>query len=493
MNEDLEPIQLSSIARWQEQVAESPELDPLGSNEPEVRSKFPFDEKLNQKIALWQGDLIRLEADAIVNSTNESLSDRSGLCGEIFRAAGPELAAEVSRLEGCRTGESKATKGYALPARFVVHTVGPRYNVKYRTAAENALHNCYRSSLQVAVENQMTSVAFCVVNSVKRGYPREDGAHIALRTVRRFLEHFGETLDLVVFSVNNEQDFDIYNRILPLYFPRSFQEETDAIELLPSDTGNAMGETVIEERKIRIGGIPGEEDAVEQAPVTFNDDDIKSFASSMESDPDERRRQERARKTPDQLEDEEVDLMYSHILRRVQSEDLTDVARRNVIYQSGVDAAGRPIIVLVGMHMPMYTDTAMLERIMLYSVKLLDPIASSQEFVMVYLHANTPSKQQPEMGYMKQLYRIWKRKYTHNMTRMFIVHPTFWFKVSISIMKPFLADTFTEKWVFIDRLPELFEYLDHEQTKLPDQIYHYDHVQNGVPYNPDNNPANEGL
>ena len=213
-------VPLASLERWYTGGASAPvNDDPLGSNVPEKRSPFPFDPVIAAKIVLWQGNLVRLEADAIVNSTNESLSDRSGLCGDIFRCAGPELAVEVAKLEGCRTGESKATKGYSLPARyvvaavaaaaqsrtcsqnkhirtyphvrislcvcvcsFVIHTVGPRYNVKYKTAAENALHSCYRSCLQVAVENELHSVGFCVVNSIKRGYPREDGAHIALRT-----------------------------------------------------------------------------------------------------------------------------------------------------------------------------------------------------------------------------------------------------------------------------------------------------------------------
>ena len=102
--------------------------------------------------------------------------------------AGPELHQECMTLEGCRTGEAKLSKGYGLAAAHVIHTVGPRYNVKYRTAAENALHSCYRNVLQVAKENKIRAVAFCCVNSERKGYPPEDAVHIALRTVRRFLE-----------------------------------------------------------------------------------------------------------------------------------------------------------------------------------------------------------------------------------------------------------------------------------------------------------------
>ena len=128
-------VPLASLERWYTGGASAPvNDDPLGSNVPEKRSPFPFDPVIAAKIVLWQGNLVRLEADAIVNSTNESLSDRSGLCGDIFRCAGPELAVEVAKLEGCRTGESKATKGYSLPARYVVAAVAVAQS---RTCSQN--------------------------------------------------------------------------------------------------------------------------------------------------------------------------------------------------------------------------------------------------------------------------------------------------------------------------------------------------------------------
>ena len=85
-----------------------------------------------------------------------------------------------------------------LPCKRLIHTVGPRYNDKYKTAAENALHNCYRNALRVMVENKLNTVAFSCAYTVNKGYPRKDAAHIAIRTVRRFLEHWGEDIDLVV-------------------------------------------------------------------------------------------------------------------------------------------------------------------------------------------------------------------------------------------------------------------------------------------------------
>lgn len=95
-----------------------------------------------------------------------------------------------------------------------------------------------------------------MINSEKRGYPPENGAHIAIRTVRRFLERFGEDIDLVIFCMDRDEDIVLYSSVLPLYFPRSSEEQSKVSELLPADTGNETGETVIEERKIRINATP---------------------------------------------------------------------------------------------------------------------------------------------------------------------------------------------------------------------------------------------
>ena len=128
---------------------EPPQFDP---------PRFPCDAELNRKIILWQGDVRRLDVDAVVNETNESLRDRSGLSGALFAAAGPDLDFECAHTEGCRTGDAVLTKAGALRASYVIHTVGPRYNKKYHTAAENALHNCYRSVMRVCIEQKLRSM-----------------------------------------------------------------------------------------------------------------------------------------------------------------------------------------------------------------------------------------------------------------------------------------------------------------------------------------------
>src|SRR5882724_8076380 len=100
----------------------------------------------------------------------------------------------TEKLKVCKTGDAKLTKGYDLPARYVIHTVGPKYNAKYHTAAENALYNCYAKVLQISRDNGFKSLALTPINTQNRGYPRQSAAHIALRVVRRFLEHYTHSI-----------------------------------------------------------------------------------------------------------------------------------------------------------------------------------------------------------------------------------------------------------------------------------------------------------
>jgi len=164
------------------------------------------------KLELLQGDITEQNTDAIVNAANRSLLGGGGVDGAIHRAAGPGLLAECSTLGGCQTGEAKITKGYRLKARHVVHTVGPIYHSEKKRAPE-LLASCYRRSLEVASQNNLRSVAFPSISTGAYGYPLEEGAPIALRTVIDYLENHPD-IQLVRFVLFGKEAYEAYEEAL---------------------------------------------------------------------------------------------------------------------------------------------------------------------------------------------------------------------------------------------------------------------------------------
>ena len=155
------------------------------------------------RIETVQGDITREQVDAIVNAANHSLLGGGGVDGAIHRAAGPELLAECKKLNGCDTGDAKVTRGYGLPARHVIHTVGPVYSESGPNAARR-LASCHRRSLELAIEHGFKSVAFPAISCGVYGYPVEEAARIAANTVVEFArEHPG--LELVRFVLFDER------------------------------------------------------------------------------------------------------------------------------------------------------------------------------------------------------------------------------------------------------------------------------------------------
>lgn len=156
------------------------------------------------------GDITKLSVDAIVNAANSSLLGGGGVDGAIHAAAGKELLKECKALNGCNTGEAKLTKGYNLPAKYIIHTVGPIWYGGNQDEYD-FLTNCYINSLQIAIDNKFKSIAFPSISTGIYGYPIELASEIAISTVTSLLDN-NSTVEKVIFVCFGSKDYEVYKR-----------------------------------------------------------------------------------------------------------------------------------------------------------------------------------------------------------------------------------------------------------------------------------------
>lgn len=167
---------------------------------------------IDKRIGLIDGDITVQQVDAIVNAANNSLLGGGGVDGAIHRAAGPQLLSACRALNGCRTGEAKITQGYRLPAKYVIHTVGPVWRGG-KNNEDQLLRNCYENSLKLAVQHGTTSIAFPSISTGVYGFPIERASRIAVNTTQAFLAQ-NETLERVLFVCFGPHDYQVYQKTL---------------------------------------------------------------------------------------------------------------------------------------------------------------------------------------------------------------------------------------------------------------------------------------
>ncbi|HEY8324088.1 MAG: O-acetyl-ADP-ribose deacetylase [Ktedonobacterales bacterium] len=163
---------------------------------------------LDERMSIVLGDITNLRVDAIVNAANSSLLGGGGVDGAIHRAAGPQLVAECRTLGGCPTGEARITRGYRLPARLVIHTVGPVWNGGGR-GEDEALARCYRNSLALASQHGVHTIAFPAISTGVYGFPLERATAIAIREARAYLRSHAE-IERVMFVCFGAHARDVY-------------------------------------------------------------------------------------------------------------------------------------------------------------------------------------------------------------------------------------------------------------------------------------------
>uniref|UniRef100_A0A673W338 Ganglioside induced differentiation associated protein 2 n=1 Tax=Salmo trutta TaxID=8032 RepID=A0A673W338_SALTR len=468
-------VEVQTLSTWERQTdpeGEKEEYNDSLVSQQAFLSPFPYREDINRKIVLYNGDVALLNCTAIVNTSNETLTDKNPISESIHTYAGPELRDEMLKLKGCRTGEAKMTKGFNLAARFIIHTVGPKYKTKYRTAAENSLYNCYRNVMQLAREQAMASVAVCVVSTTRRGYPLEDATHIAFRTVRRFLENYGESIETVVFAVTDMEE-PTYRKLLPLYYPRSEEEERASLPLIPADIGNSEGEPVVPERQIRIAEKPGCLEVDSEAETLDSDlGQVGTHAfSRMEGDVDKQRKLILQGQLSDATMQKQHQRNYNRWLCRARAEDLSDIAALKALYQTGVDMCGRTVMVLVGRNIPVTLID--MEKALLYFIHVMDHI-TVKEYVMVYFHTLTGEHNHLDSEFLKKLHEIVDTKFKNNLRAFYFVHPSFRSKVSTWFFTTFSVSGMKQKVHHVETLQQLFTCILPEQIDIPPFVLEYD-------------------
>lgn len=194
-------------------------------------------QEYNDKVCTLQNDITKLEVDAIVNAANKSLLGGGGVDGAIHRAAGRGLYEECKTLNGCETGKAKITDAYDLPCKKVIHTVGPIYDNDEES--EPYLRGCYRNSLQLAADNDCKSIAFSAISTGIYGYPGPTAAQIAIGETLAFLgSPAGDMVDKIIFCNFLDKDVKIYSKTLPLFFPPTEADLSQAGEYSSDDSAS---------------------------------------------------------------------------------------------------------------------------------------------------------------------------------------------------------------------------------------------------------------
>lgn len=197
---------LSDVVSWEESGKSHKNPYPEGR-------LYEFNPELNKKISIWKGSATNLEVDAVVNAANTSLLGGGGIDGAIHKASGRFLKKECKALDGCKTGKTKITKGYKLPAKYVLHTVGPTSD------DDELLRGCYDTCLELVEQNGIKTVGFCCISTGIFGYPLRDATLVALSAVRRWLEKNKDLVDRIIFITFLEEETKEYELLCPYFFP----------------------------------------------------------------------------------------------------------------------------------------------------------------------------------------------------------------------------------------------------------------------------------
>jgi len=284
---------------------------------------------------------------------------------------------------------------------------------------------------------------------------------------------------MIIFAVE-EGEVGIYQQLMPLYFPRSFEEEEYALYYLPKDVGDENGQPVLPERKIRISDRPLSRQFEQSFEASI---DLKSgleasvivgkssFAQ-MHGDVDKRWSNPNYANCDNVMSSEiRRRNRYERLLRKAKTEDLTEIAALRCLYIGGEDRLGRPIVVFVGKRFK--SASANLEKALLYLILTLDRIVQN-EYIVIYFHTLTSAENQISFNFYRYVFDALDRTYRKNLKALYIVHPTFWSRILTWWFATFTASSIKEKIVCLSRIEYLQNVVSLNQLQIPSFVLDYD-------------------
>lgn len=440
------------------------------------RQKPPFDldVQLNRKIALFDGDLCTLDVDAIIVPTAANFSVGSSTVFErVLRHGGAELRRELQGLDSCRSGESRTADAHRLPCRRLLLTVGPKYREKYLVAAQNTLNTCYRQCFQLAQEGKLRTLAIpCLWYN--QGFPWEDHAHVALRSIRRCMEHLRDSFDLVVLvSCGSSRALDLYEGILPLYFPRNRAEMEIGAASLSDCCWSAWGDIAMEERKIRVASHLHDkstcDDGAEPLFTACDEDDRAFMNAKADADNSARKRLDCTIAEADDPEmAKQVCMRYFRLASELKPER---EGSRFVYVVPGHDLFGRRVVVLLGARFPHLGVRD--QRAVALFVKEVEQLRGDR-FALLYANSGVDS---PDMELLQEFLAVISIRYNGSFEELFVLHSGIWFRAAFAVGRA-VSDWAANAWrhtTYVDSCAELSKYF------LPDQLQLPEFVQAGDP------------
>eukprot|EP01040_Poterioochromonas_malhamensis_P005299 gene5299-5682_t len=493
----------------------SPDHTSVASEEVKIEPpKFVFhvDDEINQKIFLYMGPGYKIPCDALIVGQNEQLSDRNDDNNAIVVLGGPRLEEQLAAAAPIQTGESVITEGGSLPTNWVIHAVGPRYDERYLTAAEHSLFSAYKSSLVLAVENNAKDLVITCIYSPKKKYPRFDAAHVALRTVRKFLQHSSvrNCFNRIMFCVPSQDDYEIYSALLAAYFPRNEGEMIDAFNLLPKELGDDWGEIRLVDRELKVSA--GPKPLPQQSIMEYRRHSIPGKAKQEKSDEDlqyedfglgessskkktgdkkiipvgerpkamttishnedEIRKARVARELSKLSREERLKLRFQVLLEDVAEENLEDMETYKFLEFIGNDDANRTVVLLTVANLGMVPQEDE-DRVLLYVMKLMEAFRC-RPFVLIFAYSNVTEDNSPSLELMLTIFDLFAARYQENMQQFYVLHASFMARMYLWTSVPVLSNPYWSKYICAGTIAELGKYMNIDNLKWPRVIIQHD-------------------